>query len=130
MIKYKQSFIYEFLKNKKIFLLCILSGCGIFLLSCSIFTEPEPFENKDVHPPTAGYYPEIHYQAGDTVNGIMNLQFFAPVDSAQITMVRLFIDSTFVQSLNSPPFKFSINTQPLANGSHQVFFYVYKRITM
>jgi hypothetical protein len=95
----------------------ILSSCG--------FIEPKPATNPTAQPPVVIQYPGIRAQIGDTVNGQMNLQFFPTNDTQQITAVRIYIDTAAVGAVQSPPYKFSINSQLWPNGRHAVSFGVY-----
>ncbi|MGE5860539.1 MAG: hypothetical protein ACM34J_08280 [Ignavibacteria bacterium] len=113
----------------------------LHLLSCNLFTEPEPYENKDAHPPTVKYKTAtlLNYSQDQVVTGSIELQFLPDFEPEFVENITVFVDSTEAGPLlpyytysNRPQlikFQISIDTKRWSNGKHNIYFYVYKKAT-
>ena len=109
----------------------IFSVAIVLHLSCNYFTEPEPFVNKDIHPP------EIHnetanfrdYSEDQIVTGTVTLVFTPDWEPVYTDSIIVYVDSTRIDLLFpflNYPFQFNINTSSWANGKHNIVLYAYR----
>ncbi len=116
----------------------IFSVAGILQFpSCIFFTEPEPFENKDIHPAEIKYKTATfeNYSQDQQVTGVIDLQFIPDFDLNLVKSISAFVDSTEAGRLslgyikqNSPQLGYQINidTKRWADGKHNIALYTYK----
>ncbi len=107
----------------------------ILNLSCNFFTEPEPFVNKNAHPPEAHYKNAklTNYSEDQIVTGTITVNFTMDWDPIYTDSVIVFIDSARIAKivpsfLYSPQyqFQFKINTKAWPNGKYNIILYAYK----
>ncbi len=119
------------LQNSFLYVIILLTII-LHSLSCNYFTEPEPFVNKDAHPPeikykTATFY---NYTQDQLVTGIIYPDLVPGFDSTLVKSTAAFVDSINVDSINHSyqlPFQFKIDTRKWSNGKHDIYFKVYKK---
>ncbi len=111
----------------------IIIAAIILNLSCNYFTEPEPFVNKDAHPPKTHYENAklINYSEDQIVTGTITVGFSLDWDPIYTDSVIVFVDSAriakIVPSVYYPlQFKFKINTEAWPNGKYNIILYAYK----
>ena len=92
--------------------------------SCGFITEPDPFKNNDAKPIAQENSNAniLNYPEDKTVTGVISPNFLPLEDAAKINKVSLFVDSTFIQSVEEAPFIFTLNTKIFLDGKHELRF--------
>ncbi len=112
----------------------------ILNLSCNYFTEPEPFVNKDAHPPEIKYKTATlyNYTQDQLVTGTIDLNFVPDFDLELVKSITAFVDTMNVGELvlhhiqlnsNQLAYHIVIDTKKWPNGKHDIYFNVYKKVT-
>ncbi len=106
-------------------------GClfivSIGIQSCTYFTEPKPFSNKDLSPQETRPLILPNLQNGDTVTGTIAVELEATDLLSQIDYVTVWNDSTTFPRIAQPPFQFTIDTRWWLNGSRDLAIGLYKK---
>ena len=116
-------------KTKNIIFLFVL---GLTIVSCNLFTEPEPIVNKDFKPPNLPLSTNVNYSwVGDSLNGTLNLVFIPDTNQLYIKLIQIYVDSVLFISnefhkydSKYSSYKYSINTRLVVNGLHNITFKV------
>ncbi len=105
-----------FKKIQKSFLYIIILVTIILNLSCNYFTEPEPFVNKDAHPPKTHYGNAkfINYSEDQIVTGTITVGFTLDWNPMNTDSVIVFVDSTRIAKIDCfiilPLFNFNLRS--------------------
>ncbi len=114
----------------------LLLTLTLVVISCSLFSEPEPFHNN-IHPPKTYSKTTVlnNYAVDQKVAGDINLDFIAEWNYKNIDSVICYIDSKRVGGLyysieTAQLYWILINTRQWSNAKHSITFLVYKKASL
>jgi hypothetical protein len=108
-------------------LLILLFVFSFIFSSCTYFSEPEPYVDKEAKPPEIKPYTLNNYSINQVMSGNIELPFIPDVDISEIDHVTLFIDYKIESTIYNSPYLFDVDTRKWPNSLYTLAFCVYKK---
>jgi hypothetical protein len=93
------------------------------LLLLSLFTaceDPEPYYNKNAHPPTMGALVLEDIEEGQHITGTVTINFAPPIPASEILFVSLMVDNEMIYQFFSEPYLLYLDTKQWPEGEHTI----------